>query len=402
MTPPPATDLPPPPPAIVVDAAFPGGNIVVEWIDGDTLYLKQDLRDTEGWWFHWAFRLRGAAGRTVRVEFGSIDGQAGGPVGTRGPALSLDGGWTWAWQSADFAPDGFSVTIPDGADEVLLAFADLYTQRHWERFRARLGISPHLADGVLATTRKGRAVVFLRAGCLEHEPRFRVFVSARHHACESMASHVAEGLVEGVLAPDDEGPWLRENVEFLIVPFVDKDGVEDGDQGKNRRPHDHNRDYGQASIHVETAAIRELVPRWSDGKLVASFDLHCPWIRGEHNEFVYQVGKADARLWAEQRRFGALLERHQTGALDYRAADDLPFGKLWNTGAASDLKSCSTWFGEQSGIRLATSIEIAYATAHDRVVSATSARAFGHDLARTLAAYLRSSTDPHATLAAAR
>lgn len=385
----PSPDLPPPPPAIVVDAAFPGGNLLVDRVDGDTLYLRQDLRDTEGWWFHWAFRLRGAAGRTVRVQFGPIDGKDNPTVGTRGPALSLDGGWTWTWQSADFAPDRFTVAVPPDAGEVLLAYADLYTQRHWERFRERLGASPHLADGVLATTRKGRAVELLRAGCLDREPRFRVAVTARHHACESMASYTVEGMVEGILAPDGEGPWLSENVEFLVVPFVDKDGVEDGDQGKNRRPHDHNRDYGKPSIHVETAALRELVPRWSEGKLVASFDLHCPWIRGAHNEFAYQVGKSDPRLWTEQRRFGAILEQLHSGSLDYRTEDDLPFGRLWNTGAAPGYKSCSSWFGEHPGIRLATSLEIAYATAHKRVVTADAARAFGRDLVRSLAEYLR-------------
>ncbi len=378
-------DLPPPPPALVVDAAFPGGNIVVERIEGDVLHLRQDLRDTEGWWFHWAFRLRGAAGRTVRVDFGENNHT----VGTRGPTLSLDGGWNWAWQHADFSPSRFAVSIPPDADEVILAYADLYTQRHWDRFRERLGASPYLADGVLATTRKGRAVELLRAGCVDREPRFRVCVTARHHACESMASYAVEGLVEGVLAPDDEGPWLRGNVEFLVVPFVDKDGVEDGDQGKNRRPYDHNRDYGQASIHVETAAIRERVPPWSEGKLVASLDLHCPWIRGQHNEFVYQVGKSDPSLWAEQRRYGAILERVQSGAIGYRAEDDLPFGQLWNTGVAAGYKSSSSWFGELPGMRLATSFEIAYATAHERVVTAETARAFGRDLARALAEYLR-------------
>ena len=383
MTPPP--DLPPPPPAIVqVDAAFPGGNILVERIDGDTLYLKPDLRDTEGWWFHWAFRLRGAAGRTIKVQF-----EDGSPVGTRGPAMSLDGGWTWAWQSADFGKNRFSVAIPTNATEVLLAFADLYTQRHWDRFLERIGPSPHVVADTLTTSRKGRAVEMARVGCVSGPPKHRVFVSARHHACESMASYVLEDLVEGILAEGDEGPWLREHVEFLIVPFVDKDGVEDGDQGKNRRPHDHNRDYGEKSIHPETASIRERVPRWSDGKLVAAIDLHCPYIRGDYNEFVYLVGRREPDAWAEQQRLGAILERVQSGALDYRNADNLAFGQAWNTGVASGLKSCSTWFGEQPGIRLATSIETAYATAHERMVTAETARAFGRDLARALATYLR-------------
>jgi hypothetical protein len=34
-----------------VDAAYPGGNIVVESIGSDTVHLRQDFRDTKGWWF---------------------------------------------------------------------------------------------------------------------------------------------------------------------------------------------------------------------------------------------------------------------------------------------------------------------------------------------------------------
>ena len=35
-------------PPILVDADFPGGNIVVDSIAGDTVTLHQDLRDTDG------------------------------------------------------------------------------------------------------------------------------------------------------------------------------------------------------------------------------------------------------------------------------------------------------------------------------------------------------------------
>jgi murein tripeptide amidase MpaA len=56
-------------------------------------------------------------------------------------------------------------------------------------------------------------------------------------------------------ADTPEGRLARERFRFLAVPFMDKDGVEDGDQGKNRRPRD-------------------------------------------HNECAYQVGGADARQWS--------------------------------------------------------------------------------------------------------
>src|SRR5688572_16105652 len=72
-----------------IDAKIPGGNIVVEKIVGDDVYLKQDLRDTPRHWFYWHFRVRGAKGRTLTFHF-----MKGNVIGSRGPAYSTDGGKT--------------------------------------------------------------------------------------------------------------------------------------------------------------------------------------------------------------------------------------------------------------------------------------------------------------------
>jgi len=48
-----------------VDAKMPAGNIIVESVDGDVVRVKKDMRDTAGDWIYWAFRVKGAAGRTL-------------------------------------------------------------------------------------------------------------------------------------------------------------------------------------------------------------------------------------------------------------------------------------------------------------------------------------------------
>lgn len=52
--------------------------------------------------------------------------------------------------------------------------------------------------------------------------------------------------MEVLLTDEDDGRWFREHAEILVVPFSDRDGVEDGDQGKNHRPRDHGRDLARA------------------------------------------------------------------------------------------------------------------------------------------------------------
>ena len=99
--------------ALAVDAAFPGGNAVVEKIDGDIVSLRQDLRDTEGTWFYSSFRVRGAAGRTLTFRFTS-----GNVYTVLGPAVSTDGGETWSWLGKDSVQaNSFRYAFPPDAKE---------------------------------------------------------------------------------------------------------------------------------------------------------------------------------------------------------------------------------------------------------------------------------------------
>lgn len=368
-----------------IDADFPGGNILVEAIEGDTVRLHQDLRDTEGDWFYWCFRVRGAAGRTLTFQF-----THGNVIGVRGPAVSTDGGKRWKWLGAA-AVDGsrFRYHFAANATEVRFCFAVPYLESDLRAFLARHRDSPFLRVERLCRTRKGRDAELLRLGKLTGEPEHRVLLTARHHCCESLAGYALEGILAEVLSGEEDGAWLREHVEFFVVPFVDKDGVEEGDQGKNRRPRDHNRDYSGESIHPTVQAIRERVPAWSAGRLRFALDLHCPHIRGAHNEAVYFVGTRNQENWRRVQAFAALLEQTQTGPIPYRTADNLPYGEGWNTDQSSiQGKKFSAWASELPEIRFASTIEIAYANANGAEVNAESARALGRDLARALRLFL--------------
>ena len=48
---------------------FTGGNIVVKEQVGSTVMLDNELRDTVGDWFYWAFCIEGAQGETLTFRF---------------------------------------------------------------------------------------------------------------------------------------------------------------------------------------------------------------------------------------------------------------------------------------------------------------------------------------------
>ena len=387
------------PSSFQIDADFPGGNIMVMNINGDTVQLQQDLRDTEGHWFYWSFRIRGAAGRTLNFKFTN-----GTVLGSRGPAVSNDGGLTWRWLS-ELGASGTTFQYHFGAkeNEVYFSGGMNYTEKDLHRFLIKYKNHPDLTIETLCTSRKGRKVELLRIHNKSQAADYKIFLSSRHHCGEMMATRALEGIMEVVLADTEEGRWFRSHADFFIVPFVDKDGVEDGDQGKNRRPHDHNRDYIQ-HIYPEIRAITEQVPQWSEGKPLFFFDLHCPWIREGSdgndpnkgtNEFVYFVGRnpeIDTGNFEEKLlRFSSILETAKKGAIPYKASYNLLYGKAWNTASnipSPDLLNSAGWGATLPNAIFSSSIEIPFANASGVEVNTDSARKLGYDLAKAIRVYL--------------
>jgi hypothetical protein len=373
-----------------VDCAIPGGNIIIDKIDGDDVFLRQDLRDTVGNWFYWCFRVRCAENKKIIFRF--ADKQP--PVGACGPAVSKDNGRTWSWlgkQSVIWESSGFSFEYAFGQDdkEIRFSFGMPYLEKNLHEFIELYKDNANLELQTLCKSRKERSVERLHIGRLDGKPAHRVLLTSRHHSCEMMASYTLEGIMEGILANNDDAKWLRENVEFLVIPFVDKDGVEDGDQGKNRKPHDHARDYTDKSIYPEVKTLMEFLPGWSEGRLKVVMDLHCPWMRGApNNESIYMVGTESQENWRQQCIFAEILESVQTGSVAYSAKNNIPFGNSWNTNANySQGVPIQKWVMGLPEVKMATALEIPYANAQG--FNAEIAKIFGHALSKALHTYLK-------------
>lgn len=359
-----------------IEVGFPGGNAQIDGIEGDTVHLRPDLRDTQGDWFYWCFGVRGAQGRTLRFRF-----PRAGLIGVHGPAVSRDGGRSWQWAGAPSVEAvEFTHTFGSGESDVRFSVGVPYLLADLQAWLDSRRDAPRLKRKTLCLSRGGAAVPLLRiqpAGQI----RRRVLLTARHHCCEAMASYVLEGVLDAAL--DDAS--IVPDTEIVAVPMVDLDGVQAGDQGKNRRPHDHNRDYFESGIYPETRAIRELVREAKDPPFSVAIDLHCPYISGPYNQYIYQVGMRHAAVWARQQAFAALLERMHEGGLPYRASDDLPFGTSWNSAANYPVGcSCAKWMIDEGGVALAATFEIPYADAHGVRVTPESARQFGSSLVRAI------------------
>ena len=373
--------------SLKIDISFPGGNIFIEDINGFDVTLTKDMRNTEGDWFYWAFR--GTFDEVGTYHFTFTNGWA---CGARGPAVSYDDGMTWEWLGADCVSgekrSRFFYNY-DGSrgNRVIFCMGMQYQQAHLDAFLAKHQGDDRLSVSTLAYTRKNRAVEILH---IEDKTvggeKKRIFLTSRHHCCEMMATYAMEGILDAALRDDDLGRELREKFIIDAVPFVDKDGVVDGDQGKNRRPHDHSRDYGDGhNLYPEVTAIQEFLMK---AKPFVVNDLHCPWICMDCNESIYFPGPADKEAEKRMLRMSAILEEEAPACAPHFSRDNILYGTGWNTSANYTKGSTLAAWILRRGWRVgfAGTLEIAYANAREITLTADSVRELGRALARC---YLR-------------
>lgn len=383
-----------------LDADYPGGNIRLLKVEerpdgaGRLVHLAPDLRHMqEGqFWFYWSFRTREPEGFTVSFPHRNC-------LGTRGPAISRDGGHTWTYlggETVRLEGEGenrrwtFTVSgVPEGG-ELRYAFAPQYQQSHFKSWYQAHRDHPDLKLSELVRSRSGRLVERLdiaRDGGDETRPY--VILTARHHCCETMGSYVLEGFLNAALAEDETGRGLRQGYRIVALPFMDKDGVEEGDQGKNRAPHDHNRDYNEKPIYPEVAALMAWGEAHGD-EVVAFLDLHCPTVHGPWDKRIYFVGAPDPLVEARQMRFLSRLAKSFRGPVSVQEDDFLRFGEAWNQGTNFSQGRHSAGWARETFPRalLVSTLETPYAEAHQQEVNPDSARQLGADLARALVRHL--------------
>ena len=322
---------------MIITDAFECGNIRVISQTDEKIVIDQDCHNGDPAYFYWAFKvIREASDRPGRVRF-EFPGTAL-KMGDFGAAKSFDlVNWEWTGTTEN---NGFSYDFSSSDRELYFAFCFVYTPTRLEKFLAESGITPK----VFTKSRKGRDVPCFTLGDGE---KLVVFTS-RHHACESTGTFVMEGIAKACLK--NPLPGYR----FLFVPFVDLDGVIDGDAGKNRLPFDHNRDYrDEAAIFPETAKLKEI----AKSRPTAAFDLHAPWIKGREHDTVYFLRGPENKYMAGVSERLKTLTAADHDCFTYTGEWDFPYGVEWNE---SDKPNMMNYFLRYSPINFAFTVEMSY------------------------------------------
>lgn len=344
-----------------IKSNFVGGNIFIEKQEENTYYLNNELRDTTEDWFYWAFCADGFAGKTITFRFRD------NRIGYYGPAVSHDLK-KWEWLGKGKESNAFTYTFGKDENKVYFAHSMLYHPDRFYEFCKKKNIEIK----ELCKSGKGRSVPYITFGSGSRI----ILLTSRHHACESSGDYVLEGVLDGLLANPVE------NARVICVPFVDFDGVVDGDHGKSRSPHDHNRDYDieNSAIYPETAAIR----KFAENGVLYAFDFHSPWHCYNENDNVFIVRNRKSKL-DEFSRFSTCLESNMNEyAFQYKSKNDYPPETNWNS---SKTPCFANYMLTNSNADIAFTLETAYFGTEDNIFSQENVVELGRCFAKSIKDY---------------
>lgn len=348
---------------------YPGGNIrFLGMCKKDNLtevYLEQDLTGCSRWWFYWNFKVVNPPKSPVMFCF--LNNEV---VSPKGCAVSLDG-TNWEYCEKAYI-DGTHFVFDFSADssDRYFAFSLPYQLKNFELFYDC--IKANVSRNVLTRSENGAEIPILTYG----EGKNDIVITARHHCCESTASYALEGLVSETL---DDAELLR-NYHFHIIPFIDIDGVENGDQGKDRIPHDHNRDYSENPIYNSTKAIYKYCEKLN---IIVFLDFYSPWKWGGADDIPH-LHLSEIKSNDLQKAFVRNLIEQSSSQPD----DAIKFyGRISEYGSDFNkfgTKSAKNYFLEKYSSRLSLTIETPYSGNLSKPYSVNLLREWGKVAARAL------------------
>lgn len=246
------------------------------------------------------FRLENLTpGEVLRLDVRDLDPVAG----VRPLYLSWDEGESWSRTAEAEPPYAIEVTGPSLEVSRNLPYPLRRLQQWQQRFDSRADDSPGRLE-VLCRSPGGRDVpIFVSEPAIPGCPL--IWAQARSHAFESHSSRVAEALIAWLLS--EEGAGLRERAMVCVIPMIDVDAVAAGSAGKNRTPHDPNRDYALEK-YPQTRAIKQRLATYTQEHPVAAFlDVHSPWYHNKCQWYVAEEEREHLAIITEN--FSTMLER---------------------------------------------------------------------------------------------
>ncbi|MFW5866491.1 MAG: M14 family zinc carboxypeptidase [Armatimonadota bacterium] len=303
------------------------------------------------------------------------------------PVLRADAGdWTRCENvSVDEHDDGrrsLRFSHAGGADAVAAAFCFPYAPEHLDATLTERGDA--WERSLIGVTHESRSLERLRLAGSHPTPRPGVYLMARQHSGETPGSWVLDGILRFLASDDDEAAKLRDTLDVWACPFVDLDGVVNGDYGKDALPWDYNRAWERLPMRAAVHAIQRDLERFHErtGPRIV-IDLHGP---GHSTPGVYLQLPRGERPHGQ--RNGALefaedLATHFPELSADRLSHETSYPSRWNK-----LSTLGSWTWDYLGETQCVSVEASYQRLTDSLLYPADYHEIGRRVIRAANAWL--------------
>jgi hypothetical protein len=377
----------------IADRARRSGNgliLGVERADGGWLvrFAPEPRTSPQPLWFH--VEVRGLAGAPVTFCWENPDITLGDSsrLDTLRPVLRADAAppERVTQTRVETLPDGRRRILfahAGGADSVAASLCYPYGPEDLETTLADLGGA--WGRSPLGVTGRGRELARLRFHSAAGARRPGLFLLARQHAGETPGSWVLDGILRFLASDEPEAREIRSTVDVWAAPFVDLDGVVDGDYGKDAFPWDFNRAWEQLPQRPEVQALQCDLLRFAaltEPRLV--IDLHAP---GHSAPDLYVQLPREQRPVHQQQaamRFAELMAEHFPELNPAGLSRPTRYPSRWNA-----LSTLGSWLWDYLERTPEVTIETSYQSLAGRPLDPDGYRAIGRRVALTAWAWLR-------------
>jgi hypothetical protein len=216
---------------------------------------------------HIHFVIHARPGASLTLEFRNLDnvwnGQPGSVAGELKTVAISEDGKAWRTVPTDGLPGNrvqLRLTMPGPTLHV--ARMEPYRVSDLDRLLEAIRSHREVRIEPIGNTAGGRPLEIVRIG--DPSAPHRVFVRARAHPWEAGSNWVAQGLIQRLLAGDDDAKRFLRVYSVSVLPMANKDGVARGGTRFNLRGTDLNRGWGRPAdplLLPENAALERWLER---------------------------------------------------------------------------------------------------------------------------------------------
>jgi len=220
---------------------------------------------------HIHFVLHARPGASLTLEFRNLDnvynGQPGSVAGELKTVAISDDGKAWRTVPTDSLPGNrVQLRVTMTGPRLYVARMEPYRLSDLDRLLDTIRSSRLVRIEPIGQTAAGRQLEIVRIG--DPAAPHRVFLRARAHPWEAGSNWVMQGLVERLIANDEEVRRFLHVYNVSVLPMANKDGVARGGTRFNLRGMDLNRNWDKPAdpeLSPENAALE----RWLEREIAA-------------------------------------------------------------------------------------------------------------------------------------